>query len=46
MSFDKPETKCKTCIGCNKQELENFKEIYRCEYYINYNELKKMLGGK
>lgn len=28
------ETKCKTCIGCNRQELENFKEIYRCENYM------------
>lgn len=27
------ETKCKTCMGCNRQELENFKEIYRCENY-------------
>lgn len=42
----KPETKCKTCIGCAKQESEDFKEIYRYEYYINYNELKKKLGGK
>lgn len=46
MSLDKPETKCKTCIGCAKQENEDFKEKYRCEYYINYYELKKKLGGK
>ena len=44
--MDKPETKCKTCIDCAKQESEDFKEIHRCEYYINYNELKKKLGGK
>ena len=44
--MDKPETKCKTCIGSAKQESEDFKEIHRCEYYINYNELKKKLGGK
>lgn len=46
MSMDTPKTKCKTCIGCNKQELENFREVYRCDYYINYDELKKKLGGK
>ena len=29
------ETKCKTCLGCNKQELDSFKEVYRCENYVN-----------
>ena len=33
-------------IVLSDEKLENFKEIYRCEYYINYNELKKKLGGK
>lgn len=28
------ETKCKTCLGCNRQELLNFKEVYRCENYM------------
>lgn len=28
------ETKCKTCLGCNKLEDINFKEIYRCENYM------------
>lgn len=28
------ETKCKTCLGCNRQELLNFKEIYRCKNYM------------
>ena len=28
------ETKCKTCLGCNRQELPNFKEVYRCENYM------------
>lgn len=28
------ETKCKTCLGCNRLELENFKEVYRCENYM------------
>lgn len=46
MSLDKIETKCKTCIGCARQENEDFKEVYRCEYYIDYNELKKKLGGE
>lgn len=28
------ETKCKTCLGCNKLEDINFKEIYRCENHV------------
>ncbi len=28
------ESKCKTCLGCNRQELDNFKEVYRCENYV------------
>lgn len=27
------ESKCKTCLGCNRQELNN-KEVYRCENYV------------
>lgn len=46
MNLDKPETKCKTCIGCARQENEDFKEVYRCDDYIDYNELKKRLGGE
>lgn len=29
----KIETKCKTCLGCNRLEDINFKEVYRCENY-------------
>lgn len=28
------ETKCKSCMGCSRQELAEFKEIYRCENYM------------
>lgn len=28
------ETKCKSCMGCNRLELAEFKEIYRCENYM------------
>lgn len=28
------ESKCKTCSGCNRQELDSFKEVYRCENYV------------
>ena len=28
------ETKCKTCLGCNRLEDRNFKEVYRCENYM------------
>ena len=30
----KIETKCKTCLGCNRLEDINFKEVYRCENYM------------
>lgn len=33
-----PETKCKTCLGCNKLENENFKEVYRCKNYMEGKE--------
>lgn len=33
-----PETKCKTCLGCNRLEDENFKEVYRCENYVKGKE--------
>lgn len=26
--------KCPTCLGCNRLEQEDFKGIWRCEYYI------------
>lgn len=26
--------KCKTCLGCNRLELIEFKGTYRCENYI------------
>ena len=28
------ETKCKTCLGCQRLEDKNFKEVYRCENYV------------
>ena len=28
------ETKCKTCLGCNRLEDRNFKEVYRCENHM------------
>ena len=28
------ETKCKTCLGCNRLEDRNFKEVYRCKNYV------------
>lgn len=28
------ETKCKTCLGCNRLEMPDFKEVYRCENYM------------
>ena len=28
------KTKCKTCLGCNRLEDRNFKEVYRCENYM------------
>lgn len=30
----KIETICKTCLGCNRLEGRNFKEVYRCENYM------------
>ncbi len=32
------ETKCKTCLGCNRLEDINFKEVYRCENYVRGRE--------
>ena len=26
--------KCKKCLGCNRLESDNFKGVWRCEYYI------------
>lgn len=28
------ETKCKTCLGCNRLEDRDFKEVYRYENYM------------
>ena len=28
------ETKCQTCYGCNRLELPEFNEVYRCENYV------------
>ena len=33
-------TKCSTCLGCNRLEDINFKEVYRCENYIRGRETK------
>lgn len=30
----KENTKCKTCLGCNRLELIDFTGVYRCENYI------------
>ena len=32
------ETKCSTCLGCNRLEDRNFKEVYRCENYMRGSE--------
>ena len=29
------ETKCKTCMGCVREAEKDFKEVYRCENYVN-----------
>lgn len=34
------ETKCKTCLGCNRLEDKDFKEVYRCNNYIKGKETK------
>ena len=34
------ETKCSTCLGCNRLEDRNFKEVYRCENYMKGSETK------
>ena len=31
---------CKTCIGCNREELENFYGVYRCDNYVRGTEKK------
>lgn len=30
------EGKCRTCLGCNLLELEEFKGKQKCENYIEY----------
>lgn len=34
----KIKPKCKTCLGCNRLEDRNFKEVYRCENYTKGGE--------
>lgn len=38
------ETKCSTCLGCNRLEDRNFKEVYRCENYMRGAE-KNVVSG-
>lgn len=46
------ETKCKTCLGCNRLEDRNFKGVSSCINYIkgtpttedNINKIKEILG--
>lgn len=46
------ETKCKTCLGCNRLEDKDFKELYDCKNYIkgtlttteNIIKIKQILG--
>ncbi len=28
------ETKCKTCLGCERLAIPSFKEVYKCENYM------------
>lgn len=35
------ETKCSTCLGCNRLEDINFKEVYRCKNYMRGSENKE-----
>lgn len=39
------ETKCNTCLGCNRLEDKNFKEVYRCENYVRGREEQKKSGS-
>ena len=46
------ETKCSTCLGCNKLELEWFEGVSSCKNYVratptledNINKIKEILG--
>lgn len=29
--------KCKTCLGCNKQEEKTFRGVYECKNYVKGN---------
>ena len=40
------ETKCKTCLGCQRLEDRNFKEVYRCENYIKGREEQRKIGSR
>ena len=40
------ETKCKTCLGCNRLLDPNFKEVYRCNNYIGYYKSTKKVQKK
>lgn len=34
------ETKCSTCLGCNRLEDRKFKEVYRCKNYMRGREIE------
>lgn len=36
------ETKCKTCFGCERLAIPEFKEVYRCENYVRGIDNEKM----
>lgn len=46
------ETKCSTCLGCNRLEDRNFKGVTECMSYVrgtptpedNINKIKEILG--
>lgn len=49
MSYKELQGVCKKCLGCQRLEDENFKGIWRCEYYKeakdenrNTNEIAKL----
>ena len=45
MKYNYPELKgiCKNCLGCMRLESEQFKGIWRCDYYKEEtNEYKNM----
>ncbi len=46
------ETKCKSCLGCNRLEDKNFNGVSSCKNYVrgtptpedNINKIKEILG--